>query len=186
MITEQYGFNTPLDFLTNVTDWNNILQVIPSCNIIDLKPGIRFSAYGLTAPNFENLSITITQGDGIVFDDLDSEFDCLDFYVAPQSDQGQITITDTKDTYIFSWKKIEDSLFQFTTHYNDSVFFDSINNNISPASVNEYQEKLIQEYNDLDNNHLLIDVISGGDPQALYNLKSFLFKKMKKAQTLKN
>ena len=185
MKLEQYNFDDHLNFFTNVKDYSNILQVIPSCFTVNDKPGIRFSAYGLTAPNFENLTVTITQGSGIISSSLDEEFDCLDFYFAPHSDEGIISISDTNDTYLFSWKKIEETLFQFTNYNDNSVFYDSKTDTISPASVTEYQEKLIEEYHNLDTNPLL-KLITGDDPEALFSLKSFLFKKMKKAQALKN
>lgn len=173
---EFYNFDTSMDFFHGAVNFeDDFLQIYPNPVIInDVKPGLLFNIYGIESDSYKRLTISITQGKAYLVRRFDTnpfgQYEEAIFSFT--SDKGEITFSDSHDTFKYQWEKVDDKSYKLTNFDGVQIFWNGVK--AEPVDLASYQQSIIDLYN-FDTPEIIKQFV---DEEFLLEHKARLFKKL--------
>lgn len=167
--TEFYNFDSSMDFFHGVVNFDtDFLQIFPTPVFINHeKHGLLFNFYGIESDTFKRLNITVSQGKASLFyrDNNEAIFSFI-------SHSGEITFTDSHDTFKYQWEKVDDKTYKLTNFDGVQIFWNGVK--AEPVDLTSYQQSIIDLYN-FKTPEIIKQFV---DEEFLLEHKARLFKKL--------
>jgi len=179
--TEFYNFDSTMEFFHGVVDFDSdFLQIFPNPVIInEEKTGLMFNLYGIESDTYKRLKISVSQGKAYLVRRLDTDNPftiCEEAIFSFISDTGEITFTDSHDTFKYQWEKVDDKTYKLTNFDGVQIFWNGVK--AEPVDLFAYQQSIIDLYNFNPPEILEQLAILGIDEEFILEHKSRLFQKL--------